>query len=123
MIRDEVRNLAATSAGKVIPKPEAKAPFLIKGMGRRRGEPALIYTILSHTGRRPYEKGITITEFEKAYTQLKRIGAFDRSWFNENLSSCAKDGGCNFTSLGGVFQILGIAEYSERGQYIDRARS
>ena len=66
----------------------------------RRGQEALIYTIPSHTGGRPKEKGVTISEFESALTELNRTGELTRAWFNENLKACAKEGACNFTSIG-----------------------
>jgi len=118
MISNKIIQLASDMAGDEIPKPEAKAPFLIKSMGVRRGESALIYTIPSHTGARRYEKGVTLSEFEKAYAQLQSAGHLDRSWFNSELSACAKEGSCNFTTIGGVFEILGLAKYAERGRYI-----
>jgi hypothetical protein len=119
MIHDDIRVLASRF-GDEIPKPEAKAPFRIKGMGTRRGEPALIYTIPSHTRAKPYEKGVTLSEFSKALSQLKNNGSFERSWFSRNLPECAKEGSCNFTTIGGVLELLGIAKYQERGRYVTR---
>ena len=75
LIANDIREIGSNSIGKEIPKPEAKKPFLIKGMGKRRGEEALIYTIPSHTGSHPYEKGITISEFCLALSELDRSGA------------------------------------------------
>lgn len=121
-IEAEIHRIAETQAGNEIPKPEAKGAFLVKGLGTRRGESALIYTIPSHTGRRPHEKGITISEFSRALAELNESGEFTRAWFNENLAACAKEGACNFTSLGGVFEMLGLASYRERGRYVSRKR-
>jgi hypothetical protein len=46
--------------GTVIPKPAAKADFLVKDIGTRRGERALIYSIPNHQNPgKPYHKGIT----------------------------------------------------------------
>ena len=56
-------------------------------------------------------------EFESAYYQLNRSGQFSRKWFNEALAECAKEGGCNFTTIGGVFEFLGEASYSSQGIY------
>ena len=123
MIEAQVRELAENRQGTEIPKPEAKAAFRIKGLGIRRGETALIYTIPSHTGSKPYQKGITLAEFEKAYSQLKRSGSLTASWFNQELPACAKEGSCNFTSLGGIFELLGVAKYSGRGEYKFEGRS
>jgi hypothetical protein len=104
--------------GSVIPKPKPKGKFKVKGWGKRRGEDALIYTIPNHRNpERPYEKGITITEFSRAYSQLKSSGEITRQWFNKHLSECAKEGGCNFTTIGGIFEIIGIVKYESKGVY------
>jgi hypothetical protein len=98
--------------GTIIPKPESKEAFKIKGLGKRRGEKALIYYIPNHNNpNKPYQKGITVSEFETAYQQLANNGELSRSWFNENLSQCAKEGTCNFTTVGGIFELLDLAEY------------
>lgn len=113
-----IERIRALPAGTVIPKPEATADFKIKGWGRRRGEAALIYRIPNH--RSPDKilaKGITVTEFERAYAELEASGRFTRSWFNSNLSSAADEGGCNYTTIGGVFDLLGLAKYGARGEY------
>jgi hypothetical protein len=117
-IADDVISLASQAPGSEIPKPNALAPFLIKGMGTRRGEAALIYMIPSHTGRRPYEKGITFSEFTLAHAELERSGEFTTKWFKTHLAGCAKEGSCNFTSIGGVLEMLGLARYSARGRYV-----
>ena len=116
-----IRKLAERK-GESIPKPEVKADFTIKGMGRRRGEEAMIYRIPSHSEKSLYyEKGITLSEFKTAYYELIAKGNFTRTWFNENMKACAKEGGCNFTTIGGVFILLDLATYSERGIYQQRA--
>jgi hypothetical protein len=116
-MKSEITKLAART-GLPIPKPEAKADFTIKCIGRRRCEEALIYRIPSHTEKSSfYEKGVTLKESEQAFKQLSTTGYFTRSWFNKDMSNCAKEGGCNFTTIGGVFILLGHAQYSERGIY------
>jgi hypothetical protein len=102
----------------VIPKPEAKGEFTVKGWGKRRNQVALVYRIPNHNfPSHPYEKGITEHEFETAYKQIMQSGTLTRQWFNSNLASCAKEGGCNFTTIGGIFELLGVARRSERGAY------
>lgn len=97
------------SSGSVIPKPSAKDEFIIKGEGKRRGERALIYYIPNHNdSTKPYEKGMTESEFEQAYQQLAKNGKFTRKWFNENMVACSKEGGCNFTTIGGIFEYLDL---------------
>ena len=116
MVANRIRELIAP--GTVIPKPEAKAPFTVKEWASRRGEPALVYRIPNHSDPgRPHEKGVTESEFEKAFIQLRKSGEFTREWFNEHLPSCAREGGCNYTTIGGVFELLGEATYSSRGVY------
>jgi hypothetical protein len=119
-IEDDIRRLAQRHAGREVPKPEAKAPFLIKGMGKRKGEDALIYIIPSHTGSRPHEKGITMSEFTSAISELRNSGELTRAWFNQNLHRCANEGSCNFTSIGGIFELLGLVVYAERGRYVSK---
>jgi hypothetical protein len=105
-------------SGLVIPKPDAKGAFLVRGWGTRRNETALIYTVPNHKNpTKPAAKGITISEFVLAHTQLLSSGELTRSWFNTNLPACAKEGACNFTSLGGVFVLLDAARYARRGAY------
>lgn len=43
MIFDRIVKIAP--AGTVIPKPKARKDFIVKGLGTRRGEEALIYLI------------------------------------------------------------------------------
>lgn len=116
MIADRIRiNIKPNT---VIPKPEAEGDFTVKGWGKRRNQAALVYRIPNHNEpSRPYEKGVTELEFEAAYNQIMKSGALTREWFNAKLPACAKEGGCNFTTIGGVFELLGIVRYSARGTY------
>lgn len=102
----------------VIPKPETESNFFVKGWGRRRGENVLIYLIPNHKNpKNPNEKGITESEWVRAFEHLTETGNFTRAWFNENLSSCAEEGSCNFTTIGGIFIELKLAKYTYRGVY------
>lgn len=106
------------SPGVEIPKPNPNGRFLVKGWGRRREEDALVYTIPNHKNpTKPYEKGITASEFETAYKQLRASGELTRHWFDVHLPSCAKEGSCNFTTVGGIFDVLGEAKYVGNGLY------
>jgi len=108
------------TSGTVIPKPEAKANFVVKGWGMRRGETALIYQIPNHNNpRKPYEKGVNEGEWNKVYKRILYGENFTTDWFNRNMPNCAKEGSCNFTTIGGIFQLLGLVDY-ERGVYKPR---
>ncbi|HEX2797863.1 MAG TPA: hypothetical protein VHN38_12345, partial [Immundisolibacter sp.] len=67
MIVQRIRTSIAP--GTVLPKPQAKADFVVKAWGRRRGEAALVYLIPNHNDpSKPYQKGITESDFEKAFS-------------------------------------------------------
>jgi len=109
--------------GTAIPKPNARKPFRVKGNGIRRGSRALIYTIPNHNEpNSPYEKGIAYTEFDRCYHRLKQTGQLTRSWFKRSLSNCEAEGPCNFTTVGGIFELLGVAYYDARrpGVYFEK---
>ncbi len=115
-IVEEIRT--KITSGTVIPKPEAKADFMVKGWGNRRDQAALIYFIPNHNNKdKPYQKGINVSEWRLAYNRLLEAGVFERNWFNKNLNDCAAEGGCNFTTIGGIFELLGLADYSASGVY------
>jgi len=116
MIIEKIRHL---QPGTVIPKPKATADFRIKGWGKRRGEVALTYWVPNHKApSKPLVKGITVLEFSRAYEQLLKGAQFTRRWFNANLGACAKEGSCNFTTIGGIFELLGVAHYDRPGTYV-----
>jgi hypothetical protein len=104
--------------GTVIPKPESQAVFTIKGWGKRIDEDALICFIPNHSDpRRPHKKGITAGEWEQAYRRLLTNGEFTRKWFNFHMPRCSIEGACNFTIIGGIFSLFGVASYDGRGVY------
>ena len=112
------RILRVAPPGTVIPKPKAKSDFIVKGLGKRRGEQAIVYVIPSHTNPpKPHEKGVTVSEVERAYREFVASGEFTRQWFVRNLPRCYAEGDCNFTTTGGLFVLLGEAEYAGRGVY------
>ncbi len=70
------------------------------------------------SGRKPSTKRIKISDFQAGYDVLVKTGEFTYSWFKDNLPDCAKDGSCNFTTIGGIFELLGEAQYADRGVYL-----
>jgi hypothetical protein len=78
----------------------------------------LVYTIPNNNDPgHPYEKGITWGEFHVVHEQLTQSGTLTTEWFEQHLSACYKEGSCNFTTVGGIFELLGEAEYERRGVY------
>jgi hypothetical protein len=117
-----ILELLEKTIGKPIPKPEGSEDFIVKEWRLRRGERALIYTIPNHKNpSKPHEKGVTSSEWEQAFERLQMSGEFTRQWFNQFMPDCAKEGDCNFTTIGGLFELLGLAEYTCHGVYIRKA--
>jgi hypothetical protein len=117
MIYRRIKEMA--TEGLVIPKPMANAEFTIKGIGLRGGEEAITYLVPNHKHpSRPITKGITRSEWERAHERLEATGSITRRWFDEVLDRCSVEGPCNFTTIGGIFELLGIARYGGNGVYL-----
>jgi len=105
--------------GTIIPKPQSAREYRVVGWGQSRGEDALVYSIPTLlSGGKASKKRIKISDFKAAYDVLVKTGQFTYSWFKDNLPDCAKDGNCNFTTIGGIFELLGVAQYADRGVYL-----
>ncbi len=50
-------------------------------------------------------------------TSVTNTGELTHKWFKENLTKCAKEGSCNFTTLGGILEKIGVVKYVKRGMY------
>jgi hypothetical protein len=93
--------------GTFIPKPQSDQSSRISKWGRRRGETALVYAMPNHSNpTKPHKKGITITEFRRAFEVLHSTGEFTRAWFQVHMPACNKEGACNFTTIGGLFELV-----------------
>jgi len=108
--------------GTKIPKPTAEGTFTIKGEGTVQGERAIVYTIPNRKDPdRPGQKRVTASQLENAYGQLLRTGELTRDWWNDHARLSESEGGCNFTTVGGLLELLGEAEYARRDMYRRRA--
>ena len=106
------------ASGTRIPKPETVEPYRVKGWGKRRRERALIYLVPNRKdASKPYPKGVTVSEWKLAFERLESTGELRRSWFTSALPDCDREGPCNFTTVGGVFELLGLAVRDGRGRY------
>ncbi len=113
MLIDRIAKLAA---GTKLPKPESKRTYTIKEVGIKDGERAVAYTIPRKDGAKS-TKWITNSQLEAAYAELCRVGEIAKSWWTEHIAHGRDDGGCNFTTFGGLLILLGEAERIGRGKY------
>ena len=92
--------------GTVIPKPRTKE-HLVKEWSISAGERALVYTMPNKNNPDKLDsKLIKESDFRKSYYQLTTYGTFTKQWLKLNLPVLAKQG-CNFTTIGGIFELLG----------------
>ena len=102
----------------IIPKPRTEEGHRVMGWRVRRDERALVYSIPNRRNpSRPYAKGVTVSDWEQAHEQLMATGSLEYSWFKSAMAECCKIGACNFTMIGRVFMLLGIAVRHGRGVY------
>jgi hypothetical protein len=119
MVIDRILN--ELPPGTVIPKPSAERLFTMTGEGTVRGEGGVFYTIPNRKNpNKLRQKGIAGSQLEKAFRHLQQTGKLTKKWWNENVRHSDNEGGCNFTTVGGLLALLGEAEYSERGVYAYR---
>jgi hypothetical protein len=103
----------AVQQGRSIPDSN----FTLRRWGVRRNDRAIIVAIPNHKEpSKPHEKGVTVSELRQAFARLAESHEFSRAWFEKEMAGCAREGGCNFTAIGGIFQLLGHATH-ERGVY------
>ena len=109
---------AEIAPGTRIPKPKTDETYRVKGWGMRRGERALIYFIPNRRdASKPYQKGVTVSEWRLACERLDTTGELRSSWFTSALPRRSTEDPCNFTTMGGVFVLLGLAARAGRGLY------
>lgn len=91
---------------------------MVVGWGRSRGEDALVYRLPPKPNtKKASTKRIPSSVFDAAEKEFQRTGQITRPWFQKNFPAVDADGDCNFTTLGGVFELLGQAVYASPGVY------
>jgi hypothetical protein len=83
--------------------------YKVKGVGKSRGEEALVYLVPNRRGGKPSEKRVRKSEWEAAYQHLLNGGHITRDWFQQNISDADKDGPCGFRFTGEVLVLIGAA--------------
>jgi hypothetical protein len=105
--------------GTIIPKPRSREVYLVIGWKTNKsGEEVLEYSIpaRSDTMKRS-TKRIPSSVFREAYEVLCDKGEITKDWLASTFPKVDACGGCNFTTLGGIFQLLGLAEWEKPGVY------
>jgi len=109
---------AVAKPGITIPKPYSKGKYIVERWGISREEEALVYSIPKRPATKSQSmKRIRGSDFQAAYKVLNETGLFKSTWFDKYLPQCAKDGRCNFTTIGGIFELIGDAKYIQKGVY------
>ena len=104
--------------GTVIPKPESVSEFRIKDWKGEGDDEELAYIIPSHADPpRPSSKRIPSRRIRASFARLMSTGELTHVWFTTTAKNGKVEGGCNFTTVGGIFCFLGFAEHAGRGRY------
>ncbi len=67
-------------------------------------------------GKMGSSKTVSQEEFIEAFKKIKEDGYINRMWYVEKFPYQHKNKPCNFTTIGGVFEILKIVTY-KNGYY------
>lgn len=62
-------------------------------------------------GQNGNSKKVTFDVFEQCYNRLQEKEELSRAWFNATFPVIAKSASCNFTTIGGLLQHFGLANY------------
>jgi len=105
--------------GTIIPKPQSKKVYPVTGWKHnRQGKEVLEYSIPTKSGTGKQQKKTIFSEvFEAAYEALCSKRDITKDWLANTFPKVNAAGGCNFTTLGGIFEILNLVERAGRGVY------
>ena len=109
-ILQEIKKI--TLPGLKIPKPKCVANYQVIKWVYKNDENIMRYSIPNKINvGKPYTKSIKESDFKKAYIQLSKVGLLNRNWFNKELQHDSYCHPCNFTTIGGIFELLEIVTY------------
>ena len=63
-------------------------------------------------------KIVRVKLFEMALVELRATSQLTRGWFKTTFPKEQKSAPCNFTTIGGVFELLGLVKYAGSGKYV-----
>lgn len=102
-----------------IPKPEGGFVTIVKiGETKIAG---ISYEAFQYemNDKESYRKYISFISFFESYNKLETTGSFNREWYKNQFSDEYKGRPCNVTTIGGIFMVMGIAEYRNM-EYVKR---
>lgn len=105
-----------------IPKGTKIKSFVVKGPGKSRGEPALVYLIRNKKGGKASEKRIRQSEWDAALQYIKAHGEFTFEAFHATMPDAAKDGECNFHFTWGALLYVSQRNKSSGPQRVSTSR-
>lgn len=103
-------SMKCLQTGTTIPKPKSKHKYEIRHWLHVDGEERLAYSIA--------RKSIPISWIRVSFERITETGELRTEWFRRSFYGGKDLGGCNFTTVGGLFCLIGIAEYSKPGLYV-----
>jgi len=107
---DGYQALKRLPIGTPIPKVDSTREYKIKQWSYRDGEERLSYTVAN--------KSIPVFWIRGCFEELRSTGELRTAWFRERFYHGKDLGGCNFTTIGGLFVLIGIAERAGAGFYV-----
>jgi hypothetical protein len=107
--KDFYRQLKQLPIGTVIPKAESEKEYRITRWFYQDGQEWFSYSIAN--------KSIPISWVRGCFDQIQTTGELRTAWFRNTFYSGKDLGSCNFTTIGGLFVLLGAAERVREGVY------
>jgi hypothetical protein len=96
--------------GTSIPKVESTRNHQIKDWSFKGTKESFSYTVASKSMRVSWIRG--------CFEELGKTGELRTAWFRESFYDGEDLGGCNFTTIGGLFILIGIAKRARKGLYV-----
>ena len=96
--------------GACIPKPESRERYQFLGWVRVGGDECFAYSVAN--------KAIPKWWIRDCLTELMQTGELRTKWFRKTFYGSKDLGGCNFTTIGGLFTMAGVARRAARGLYL-----
>lgn len=93
-----------------VPKPNGTT---ILNMSDKAGNDRFQYTLGQER-----KKSIPFVTLFKCYEKLAADGELTRRWFAKEFKAEHESSPCNFTTIGGIFVKMEIAEYGGNGVYV-----